>query len=80
MELGIWETSSTPFFRSSTKSSFKLIPDLLGALRRGRKEGFVSLVGFVVLLDEVANIDLLCQRPVLNPCQGDCVSAESFGV
>src|SRR6185295_5016194 len=34
------------------------IPQVLGSLCRGRKEGFVSFVRLVVLLDEVANINL----------------------
>ena len=36
-----------------------MIPDFPGTLRGGRKEGFVSVVGLVVLLDEITNVDLL---------------------
>src|SRR5207244_4293100 len=39
------------------KEQVQSIPELFGALCCGCKEGLISLVGLVVLLDEVSNID-----------------------
>src|SRR5262245_48081185 len=40
------------------KEFVQMIPELLGALRRWSKEGLVSFVGFVILLDKITNVDL----------------------
>ncbi len=59
MELGICEMSSTPFLRSSTNSVVSVFQMRCRARRGGRQEGLVAVVRLVVLLDEVANVDLL---------------------
>jgi hypothetical protein len=41
------------------KEVVQTIPQLLCPLRGGSQEGLVPLVGFIVLLNKVANIDLL---------------------
>ena len=58
IELGICETSSTPFLRSSMNSSFKRAQIVLRALGRRREERLVAVVRRVVLLDEVPDVDL----------------------
>jgi hypothetical protein len=40
-----------------------MTPDLPGAFRGRRKERFVSFVGRVILLDEIANVDLRDEIP-----------------
>ena len=59
IELGIWEMSSTPFFRSSTNSSFSVSQIFFVRVGRRRQERLVAVVRLVVLLDEVADVDLL---------------------
>ncbi len=51
--------SSTPFFRSSTNSSFNLAQIACVRAVAGGEERAVPMVGLVVLLDEVADVDLV---------------------
>src|SRR5262245_65211059 len=58
---GTWNLGyiEDPFLALLHEQFVQMVPDLPGALRGGGKEGSVSFVGFVVLLDEIANVDLL---------------------
>ena len=74
--LGDVEHSLLPLFH---EEFVQAIPQAIGPPCRRRKEGSVSLIRLVVLLDEVTNINSFCQRPVLNPCHGESRSSDVIG-
>ena len=64
------------FFALLDKEFVQAIPDLFRALGSGRQEGSIALIGLVVLLDEVANIDLFL--PETRPKSASTASLPRF--